>query len=376
MEPVTHILTGACLSRTGLNRRAAYTTLAMVVGAELPDIDTLWGLGGSVTGFEHHRGITHTFVALPFEAALVVGAVYGWHHWRLRHALNWTALYGFTLIALLSHLFLDYTNNYGIRPFFPFNPHWYAASIVFIFDPLIFLLLLSALVLPALFRLIGAEVGVRRQPFVARGWSIAALLLIVAVWTMREVEHNRAVQMASSQTYAAVQIPPAPADDAPATEPAPNDPAPVYLQAQRVLASPDPLSLFRWYTVTDYGPLYQLGVADTLAYTYDPSQAVQPRLNSSATLRAAEASFLGRVYLDWSPMPFLTVAPSSLLGLSDDARNATRGHTVVTFQDPRFMGATPFLHRGNQAPLTGKVELDANERVIAEEMDGKPQRLR
>src|ERR1700712_2158081 len=149
MEPVTHILTGACLSRAGLNRRAAYATLAMAAGAEFPDIDTLWSLRGPVASFQHHRGITHTFVGLPVEAALIVGAIYLLHRFRLHRAasrgdvseaklrgatpltqapVRWGLLYGFTLLALLSHLLLDYTNNYGLRPFFPFHPHWYAGS--------------------------------------------------------------------------------------------------------------------------------------------------------------------------------------------------------------------------------------------------------
>src|ERR1700722_248310 len=136
MEPVTHFLTGSCLSRTGLNRRAAYTTLAMVAGAEFPDIDTLWSVDGPVAGFAHHRGITHTFVGVPVEAAIIVAAIYGAHRWRMARKakaqhpltapLRWGLLYGFTLLELLSLLFLDYANNYGIRPFFPFNPHWYA----------------------------------------------------------------------------------------------------------------------------------------------------------------------------------------------------------------------------------------------------------
>src|SRR6202041_2036009 len=86
MEPVTHMLTGACLSRTGLNRRAAYATLTMAIAAEFPDIDTLWSLRGPIEGFQHHRGITHTFLGLPFEAALIVAGVYAWHRWRVRRA--------------------------------------------------------------------------------------------------------------------------------------------------------------------------------------------------------------------------------------------------------------------------------------------------
>jgi inner membrane protein len=391
MEPVTHILTGACLSRTGLNRRAAYTTLAMAVAAELPDIDTLWSLRGPITGFEHHRGITHTFLAIPFEAAVVVGAIYALHRWRLHKSadgntslpgqralttapINWLLLYAFTLLALLSHLFLDFTNNYGLRPFFPFNPHWYAASIVFIFDPLIFLLLLSAIILPPLFRLVSSEVGARRQPFVARGWAITALLLIVALWTLRETQHNRAIQLAMAQSLAAPQ--PASSTDTSASPdaPAPADPMPIYLQAQRALANPDPLSPFRWYTVTDFGPLYQLGEASTINAVLTPSQFTQPKLNPSTALIAAESSFLGRTYLDWSSVPFITVTPASELGLDDSGNRAAAGHTLVQFVDPRFMGDVPILHSAAHTPLTGKVELDARDHVVSESMDGKLQR--
>ena len=44
MEPITHMLTGAVLSRAGLNRKAKYMTAAMVIAAELPDIDVVWGV--------------------------------------------------------------------------------------------------------------------------------------------------------------------------------------------------------------------------------------------------------------------------------------------------------------------------------------------
>jgi len=389
MEPVTHFLTGACLSRTGLNRRAAYTTLAMVAGAEFPDIDTLWSVDGPVAGFTHHRGVTHTFIGLPVEAAIIVAAIYGIHRWRMAREANaprpqpaaplhWGLLYSFTLLALLSHLFLDYTNNYGIRPFFPFNPHWYAASIVFIFDPLIFVLLLAALVLPAIFRLVSSEVGARRQPFAARGWAIAALLGVVALWTLRETQHSRAMQLAMAQSVAAPVVSHDSTqtvdDSAPPDSPAPSDPTPVYLTAQRALASPDPLSPFRWYTVTDFGPFYQLGKADSSMGVVVPSQVTQPKLNPSPALLAAEASRLGHAYLDWSSMPFITVTSASTAGLDDLGDILAAGHTIVQFADPRFMGDTLLLGSGGRTPLSAKVELDANNRVVRQSMDGREER--
>src|SRR5271155_5230513 len=85
MEPVTHFLTGACLGRTGFNRRTAYATLAMTLAAEAPDLDVLWGLRGPVAVLEHHRGITHTFLGAPFVALAVTGTVYLWHRFRHRN---------------------------------------------------------------------------------------------------------------------------------------------------------------------------------------------------------------------------------------------------------------------------------------------------
>ena len=399
MEPVTHILTGACLSRTGLNRHAAYATLAMAVAAEFPDIDTLWSLGGPVVGFEHHRGITHTFLGVPFEAALIVAAIYGIHRWRQARAahqqpsatpnridrpltaapVRWGLLYLFTLLALLSHLLLDFTNNYGIRPFFPFNSHWYAASIVFIFDPLIFALLLGALVVPAIFRLVGSEVAsgstTRRQPFAARGWAIAALLGIVGLWSFREVQHNHAIQLVMAQSIEAPQLVQQLALPLAPDAPAPSEPTPVYLQPQRALANPDPLSPFRWYTVADFGPLYQLGEVNSNLGTFTPNQATQPKLNPSPELLAAERTLLGRSFLNWSSMPFLTIShPTADSGTDTSGEPIPPGHTIVTFADPRFMGDTLLLHATSHTPLTGEVELDANNHVVRQSMDGKVQK--
>ena len=399
MEPVTHILTGACLARTGLNRRAAYAPLTLAVAAEFPDIDTLWGLRGPVEGFTHHRGITHTFLGLPFEAALLVAAVYGLHRWRLAQAaraeaahpkdgshlrkpltaapVRWGLLYVFTLLALLSHLLLDYTNNYGLRPFFPFNPRWYAASIVFIFDPWIFALLVAALVMPLIFKLVSSEIGARRQPFRGRGWAIAALLSIVGWWTLREVQHNHAVELAMQQSIpqpltTGLSAPPC---DAPDCRKPVDDAPPLQLVAQRALASPDPISPFHWSAVTDFGPVLQLSEIDTRSETIVPGDNTFDPPPETASLRTAEASPLGRAYLDWSPMPILSVSqPLNGLEAAASGDPDAAGLTVVTFRDPRFMGG--WMHDNHRSALTGTVSLDAVVRIVRQSLDGRtePQR--
>lgn len=374
MEPATHVLTGMCLSRAGLNRRAAYATLVMAVAAEFPDIDTLWGLRGPVEGFAHHRGITHTFLGVPFEAALLVGAAYGLHRWRMRRAersaqmkpltkapVRWGLLYGFALLGLLSHLLLDYTNNYGIRPFFPFDRHWFAGSFVFIFDPMIFGLLVLGLVVPALLGLIGSEVGARKSLFRGRGWATAALLGVVAWWGLRWVEHGRAVALGMAQS---VQQPPRPsvlaAESGDAGLAASEVPA-VYLTAQRVLASPDPLSPFAWSVATDYGPVYQLAEANLRAGTLEAQDGFFWKPGAGPTIRAAEASPFGRVYLDWSAMPVIEVSDPDPQGVK-----------TVTFQDLRFMGG--WMKNAGRTALEGTVEVDAAGKIVGQTMDGRAER--
>jgi inner membrane protein len=393
------MLTGACLSRAGLNRRAAYATLTMVVAAEFPDIDMLWSLRGPVDSFQHHRGITHTFLGLPLEAGVIVAAVYGYHRWRVARAakaaplrrpdpsrvakpltrapVRWGVLYALALVALLSHLLLDYTNNYGLRPFFPFDDRWFAASIVFIFDPAIFGLLLAGLIAPALFGLIGSEVGARRRPFRGRGWAVAALLGVFGMWTLREVEHSKAVDLGMAQSIAAPVKPvildePVPPQDAGEVSPL-SEPAPVYLGAQRALASPDPLSPFHWSTVTDFGPVYQLAEVDTLNGSLTPGEPTYPKPSRDPAVLEAERSPLGRAYMDWSPMPIVDVsAPSGGPEAEASGDPEARSQTVVTFRDPRFMGG--WMRSSGHAALTGAVTLDAAGRVVRQTMDGRVER--
>ena len=135
MEPVTHFLTGACLGRSGFNRKTAYATLAMTLAAEAPDIDILWGFRGPVAELQHHRGITHTLIAAPFMACATLLFIFLLDRLLARlpaglrkkksgaqqPPLRWGWLWCGALLADLSHLLLDFTNTYGLRPFFPFD---------------------------------------------------------------------------------------------------------------------------------------------------------------------------------------------------------------------------------------------------------------
>jgi inner membrane protein len=317
MEPVTHFLTGACLGRSGFNRKTAYATLAMMLAAEAPDIDILWGFRGPVAGFEHHRGITHTFLAAPFMALAVTGFVWLIHRWRKKPPAippRWGLIWLFAMIAHCSHLLLDFTNNYGLRPFFPFHPHWYAWSIVFIFDPLIFLALLLSFVMPWLFGLADSEIGVRRKVFRGRGWSFAALVFIVLWWSLRNAEHAHAVNLVRQAGIVSEPI-------------------------LKIDAEPYPIDPFQWHVIAETKDFYQTAEVHTLHdriedRSPDGSDVIYKPEVTPAVM-AAKQSWLGRAYLDWSMFPVTTDLGHDPVPY-DDAPLPQPGWKSVQFRDLRF----------------------------------------
>ncbi len=348
MEPVTHFLTGACLGRSGFNRKTAYATLAMTLAAEAPDLDVFWSFGGPVTGFQHHRGITHTLLGAPFMALAVTGFVYLIHRVRKKPpalAPRWAFLWLCALLADLSHLLLDFTNNYGLRPFFPFNPHWYAWDIVYIFDPILFAMLLAALVVPALLALVDGEMTRRRTMFRGRGWAIAALAGVALLYTLRNAEHAHALALVRA---------------------APPTREPVL----RVAAMPSPFNPFVWRALIETPNAYQTATVHTRTDevetdAYDNTIHKPP---VTPAVAAAKQSYLGRVYLDWSSWPITedlgNVAPPGEPPLPT-------GYHTVQLRDMRFASDAAVRGRG---ALSAYVTTDPRGRVESSLMNGREQK--
>jgi len=310
MDPVTHILFGACLSRAGFNRTTALATPLMALAAEFPDIDIVNWVRGPVKAFAAHRGITHSLVGVPLDAAASLLIVFGIYRavlwWRARPgksppsestaaghdkipapkptplAPRWGVLFVLGCVAALSHLLLDFTNQYGLRPFIPFSYRWYHWDIVSIIEPAISLFLVLGLVLPSLFRLIREEIGARRSQ-TGKGGAMAALTLVVLLWGLRDYQHRRAVAALNSLEYGS-QLP------------------------ARLSAFPYMTNPFHWHAVVETDNLYRVMDVDTLGPAVDPERRERVYYKQdSAVIQAARRSALGRVYLDWADYPIFQV---------------------------------------------------------------------
>jgi inner membrane protein len=341
LEPITHFLTGVCLGRAGLNRKTALATLTLTLAAEAPDIDILSSFGGRAFGFAHHRGFTHSFLGIPLVAAAVVGLVY--LIWRLRgRKLNnpdlpprWGLLFLYACLAGLSHILLDFTNNYGVRPFWPFWEKWYSWDIVFIFEPVMFGFLLLGLIIPPFFSLIDSEIGSRHRGPRGKVAATMALAGVVVMWGLRDFEHRRAISALSARTY----------DGA--------DPL-------RVSAYPTYLNPFQWYGVVETPSFFALAPVNTLVQEVDPEGRLEIRYKPEETpvTLAAKKSYVGRVYLDWAQYPITET----------ETLDPPEGGYIVRFQDLRFVQLPSLLTRGSgpRRPLGAAVQLDKNLQVVAD----------
>jgi inner membrane protein len=343
LEPITHFLTGACIARAGLNRKTALATATVTLAAEAPDLDVLGEFKGPVFGFAHHRGFTHSILGAVLVAGLVVGVMY--LIWRLRGGPvknpklppRWGLLFCFAYLAALSHLLLDFTNNYGLRPFWPFSEKWYSWDIVFIVEPIMLIFLLAGLLMPAIFNLVVEEIGPRRKTPYGRIGATLALLGIVALWGIRDFEHRRAVSALEARQYLGA------------------DPI-------RVSAYPLWWSPFRWNGVVETQNFFAVMEADSLAPDVDPEADMQIRYKpeETAVTLAAKKSYLGRVYLDWAKYPIIETEPLEF---------GQQGY-IVRFKDLRF----DYPGRRGRNVLSASVVLDRNLRVVEESFGSRQER--
>ena len=200
MDPLTHTLVGANLASTRLRNTTRLASAALIIGANLPDVDSiLYYIGQQDLALGFRRGWTHgvlALVVLPFlQTALLMA------YDRLRpdphRRVNAQWLLILSAFAILTHPFLDWLNNYGMRWLMPFRPTWFYGDSVFIMDPWLWLILGCGWLAPrraswptivvwGVCAALLAWVVARRAPeYLAIVATVAILLLLALLWRPR-----------------------------------------------------------------------------------------------------------------------------------------------------------------------------------------------
>ncbi|MGH9804489.1 MAG: metal-dependent hydrolase [Candidatus Acidiferrales bacterium] len=326
MDPLTHTLTALTLSRAATPRLAAPSTLALLVAANVSDVDYLYAVGGAAAFYEHHHGWTHSIAGTVLLAAATALAV----RWLARKkkpeaALSLRPLLAAAGLGAASHLLLDWTTPAGARLLWPFRSaqfrlDWFSA------DLWLLVVLLLGLALPALMRLIAEEIGARRDD---RGRLRAARVTLAACVLLtgaRATLHSEALTQLDSRLF--------------------QGRTPL-----RSAALPTPLNPFRWEGVVETSATYELAevrLAPPPAGPAGPERASGSfttiyKPSESPALDAALATRTARAYLSRARFPKVEILPAAGEGWE------VRIHDLA--------GARPFQAR---------IELDRELKIVSE----------
>ncbi len=320
MDNLCHTLTGAALAEAGLKQRTRFGSAALMIAANLPDIDVLAFATGTPS-VALRRGLTHGVLAqllLPMLLAVALVAIDRWRPPALRQAqarpersrgtrgggtpARPGALLLLGYIGVVSHVAMDWLNNYGVRLLMPFSGRWFYGDAVFIVDPWLWLTLAAGAILA-------------RRARRARIAAVAVLMAVVYISAM--VVSARAARTHVVDGWRTAEGRP-----------------PAALMVGPVLINP-----LRKMVIVDAGDHYRRGTFRWLPRQLDLDRAPVPKHDRHPAVMQARTDPEFRAILVWSRFPYyeLTRTPEG---------------TRVTLADmrfgPRLFNATTIVPHAGQ----------------------------
>ncbi|MDW8246234.1 MAG: metal-dependent hydrolase [Sandaracinaceae bacterium] len=150
MDNITHSLGGLVLAEVILEVRSRIWRnerqlpewafwLNSILASNLPDLDVAYaGTLDFPIGYSlHHRGYTHTLVVAPLLALIPLIPLLFLKK-RQRHQSvfrDGLLLYVLSFLGISLHILMDFLNDYGVHPFWPFDNRWYYGDTLFIIEP-------------------------------------------------------------------------------------------------------------------------------------------------------------------------------------------------------------------------------------------------
>lgn len=172
MDPLTHTLVGAALAKSGLGKRSRFAAAALVVGANIPDVDGVTYFVSGDLALWCRRGWTHGILAVAVWPFLLAGGLVLLDRLSSSRAARFRPLLLLSLLAVATHPALDWLNTYGLRWLMPFDGTWFYGDALFVVDPWIWLLLGGAVFL-----------STARGTWPTLGWAVGSLLAsLLVLW--------------------------------------------------------------------------------------------------------------------------------------------------------------------------------------------------
>jgi inner membrane protein len=148
MDNLTHSLVGWALGQTGLKRRTRKGLAALILGANMPDIDVFFGRV-PWEPLATHRGFTHGLGGVLLMPPLLAGLLWLLDRWQRSRGAEFRSgltihfgwLVALSYIGTLSHPLLDWQTTYSVQLLSPLSDLWFHNDALFIIDVWIWLAL-------------------------------------------------------------------------------------------------------------------------------------------------------------------------------------------------------------------------------------------
>jgi inner membrane protein len=297
MDNICHTLVGAAFGEAGLKRRTRFGSATLMIAANIPDVDVLV-FATSMPSVAFRRGWTHGVMAQALlPVALTAVMLCAARATPARDTgppvrAGWLLILSY--VGVLSHVWLDLLNNYGVRLLAPFDWRWFYGDTVYIIDPWLWLTL-------------GAGIWMARRRTTsgpARRALIVAALYVAAMWSTAWLARGIVIERWRA-THTA--------------------------EPQAVMVGPFPITPFRRQVIVDAGQHYETGTFEWLPTRVRFDPAVVPKNDDDPRVTQARDAPNIRAFLVWSRFPFWTI-------------DATPDGTRVSVSDMRFAGrGSPFV---------------------------------
>lgn len=177
MDNLTHSLTGWALGQAGLKSKTRKGLAALILAANMPDIDVFFG-HSCWDPLATHRGVTHSLVGgFVFMPPVLAGLLWLLDRWQVSRGTNFTSglpmhlgwLVALCYIGTVTHPLLDLQTSYAVQLFSPITDRWFHTESLFIIDVWIWLVL-------------GVSIWLsRRREGAGREWHFPATVGLAAV---------------------------------------------------------------------------------------------------------------------------------------------------------------------------------------------------
>ena len=141
MDNLTHSLAGWALGQAGLKTKSRKGLAALILGANMPDIDVFLGWAPWAP-LATHRGFTHGIGGVLLMPPILAGLLWLLDRWQARRGavfrsglpMRFGGLVALAYLGTLTHPLLDLQTSYAVQLLAPFDTRWFHTETLFIVD--------------------------------------------------------------------------------------------------------------------------------------------------------------------------------------------------------------------------------------------------